>query len=85
VKASTTFEELHGVVENLTREIPKIGELTVYDTALRIGAYLGLQPDKVFVHAGTLEGVQYLGLDGKRKTIDVAELPRLHPADQGLW
>ena len=75
VKAATTFEELHRVIENLTGEIPKIGELMVYDTALRIGAYLGLHPSKVFVHAGTREGAQHLGFEGKRRTIEVAELP----------
>jgi hypothetical protein len=71
VSATTTFEELHEVVEHLTRGIPKIGELTVYDTALRIGAYLGLQPLKVFVHAGTRRGAQCLGLNGKRSTIEM--------------
>ena len=40
-----------------------MGELVVYDTALRIGARFGLEPEKVYVHRGTREGVRKLGLD----------------------
>jgi hypothetical protein len=45
--AVESFDELHERVEAAIGGIPRIGALTVYDTALRIGANLGLLPTKV--------------------------------------
>jgi hypothetical protein len=53
-----------------------IGELYVYDTALRIGAKLGVFPEKVYLHAGTRIGVRNLGLDARRTALRMASLPR---------
>jgi hypothetical protein len=39
-----------------------IGELYVYDTALRIGAKLGVFPEYVYLHSGTRVGARNLGL-----------------------
>lgn len=47
-----------------------IGELTVYDVAHRIGTYLGLEPDKVYLHAGTAEGAEALGVRGKTSPLN---------------
>lgn len=52
-----------------------IGELTVYDTAFRIGLALKLEPDEVYLHAGTRIGASRLGLGIKRATIPRADLP----------
>jgi hypothetical protein len=62
LKRCSTFDELLSVVDEATRQIPKIGELMVYDTALRIGANLGVEPDRVYLHAGTRVGARKLGL-----------------------
>ena len=70
-----SFGELHELVQRTIGTIPKIGELTVYDTALRLGAFLGLEPEVVFLHAGTRIGASHLGIDGKRRTVTVDELP----------
>jgi hypothetical protein len=43
--------------------------------ALRIGARFGLEPKRVYVHAGTRDGARALGLDADRRTIEMAELP----------
>lgn len=42
-----------------------IGELAVYDIATRVGAFLGLAPDKVYLHAGTAEGARVFGVRSK--------------------
>ncbi len=47
----------------------------VYDTAIRIGARFDLEPVKVYVHAGTRDGVRALGLDGGQSVIEMHELP----------
>ena len=70
-----SFEELHETVEALIGQIPGIGELTIYDTALRIGAHLRLEPTVVFLHAGTRVGARRLGLSVSRASIPVSEFP----------
>lgn len=42
LRRASSFDELFDLIEASIRPIPKIGELTVYDTALRIGARFGL-------------------------------------------
>jgi hypothetical protein len=52
-----------------------IGDLTVYDTALHIGAKLGVLPTNVHLHAGTRTGARRLGLDVSRGCLTMPELP----------
>ena len=69
------FDQLHSFLEALLAPIKGIGALYVYDTALRIGAKLGLLPSKVYLHAGTRVGARALGLDSKAKAIEILQLP----------
>jgi hypothetical protein len=69
------FETLHADVERRIRPIAGIGPLTVYDTALRIGAKLGIKPNRVYLHAGTTIGARALGLDAVAPSLDPTELP----------
>lgn len=77
IVSCSTFDELYKLVDRLAGIIGGIGELTVYDTALRIGAKLKLEPDVVYLHAGTRKGTEVLGLDAKQNFIDVYKLPVL--------
>ncbi len=72
---ATSFEELHELVSAAIRPIRGIGELAVYDTALRIGAYLRLEPSKIFLHAGARAGARSLGLDVSKGVLEVSQLP----------
>src|ERR1700753_3429466 len=63
IKACSSFEQLLRLVEHLKRGIGGVGELMVYDTAHRIGAFLNLRPTFVYLHAGTRLGAKALGLD----------------------
>ena len=69
------FDDLFTLFEQLLIPIKGIGNLYVYDTALRIGAKMGLLPRRVYLHAGTRVGAIALGLDGKAKVIEVSQLP----------
>ncbi len=73
LKAARDFDTLHSVVNHAIRSIRGIGELTVYDLALRIGAFLDLKPNVVYLHAGTRTGAAALGLSGE--SIRKEELP----------
>jgi hypothetical protein len=63
------------LVEHLVGPIPGIGELTVYDISQRIGSRFDLEPDRVYLHSGTRVGARALGFDGRRASLEVAELP----------
>ena len=83
VRAAHTFAGLFQVIDDTLRPIHGVGELMVYDTALRLGAYRGVAPGHVYLHAGTRVGARALGLDSARQSITVSELPsqlrRLRP------
>lgn len=70
-----TFADLHRYIDGLVGPIRNIGELYVYDVALRIGAALGLLPTEVYIHSGVRSGARKLGFKGARKTISLGELP----------
>jgi hypothetical protein len=71
-----TFDALLKLVDNAARSIPGIGELYIYDTALRLGAKLNLFPEKIYVHAGARKGIRSLGLDFKATSLLPSALPR---------
>jgi len=70
-----SFDDLHPKINSLIRDIHMIGPLVVYDVSHRIGAFLRLEPDRVYLHRGTRDGALALGLGRGRDTIDLAELP----------
>jgi len=72
---SRSFDQLHQHVQSIVGGIRGIGELYIYDTALRIGAKLGLEPTAIFLHAGTRDGAKALGFEPSRKTVSMSELP----------
>lgn len=75
IQQCETFDHLFEMAENESRKLWGIGELCVYDTALRIGTYLGLEPNEVFLHAGTRDAARALGLDGVRRAVPLVDLP----------
>jgi hypothetical protein len=70
-----TFAELHELVRHMIGGVWGIGALTVYDVAQHLGAYLGLEPEAVYLHAGTAKGAKALGLSHTGETLDLAALP----------
>ena len=62
------------VVQEVGALIRGIGELAVYDTALRIGAKLDLLPTQVYLHRGTRDGAAEIRIDPRCPSITVAEL-----------
>ena len=70
-----SFDELDGVVLRVGDLTHGIGELAVYDTALRIGAKLDLPPLWVDLHRGSRDGAVMLGVDARRPWVAVSELP----------
>lgn len=75
VQNSKSFADLLGLVKETSKDLMHIGELVIYDTALRIGAKLGLYPEEVYLHAGTRKGAAILGVDITRESIATTSLP----------
>lgn len=76
VRRASDFDELYNIICNLVGNINGIGELYIYDTSLRIGAQLDFEPDKIYLHAGTMQGARKLGLNTKQGFIEVTDLPK---------
>jgi len=70
------FEDLFSLIEKLVSKLDGIGELYVYDTALRISAKLNILPQKIYLHAGTRTGAQALGFEKSSNSIEVSQLPK---------
>lgn len=73
LRKSTSFGDLHGSIEKAIGSIRGIGPLAIYDIAHRIGAFLRLEPELVYLHAGTRDGARSLGLHGD--ALELAQVP----------
>jgi hypothetical protein len=70
-----SFDELHDMVRTITDSVSGLGPLYTYDTARRLGAKLGIEPKRVYLHAGTRAGAKALGLDYRRPYLPVTDFP----------
>lgn len=75
IAKATTFEDIYELVNCEIKPIRGIGDLTVYDIAHGIGAFCKLEPELVYLHAGTLAGARALGVDCKSRKLDMNRLP----------
>ncbi len=59
------------------------GRLPVYDVALRIGAFLKVLPERVYLQSGARKGARALGLDATQRSLPMSAFPpafhRLEP------
>lgn len=75
IAKAKSFEDLHQIVKLIIQPIRGIGALAIYDTALRIGAKLKLEPNFVFIHAGARIGAKRLGLSVSQESIAITSFP----------
>lgn len=84
IKNSKSFDELFSIMEGSS--IKGIGELTVYDTANRIGAFMNLYPEKIYLHAGTLVGAKKILGNVSDKYLLKSDLPKeFQRKDLACW
>jgi hypothetical protein len=76
IRECRSFYSLFEIVQSTAGSVKGIGPLYVYDTALRIGAHLHLSPTEVYLHAGTRDGAKALGLNVRRESVPIGDLPR---------
>jgi hypothetical protein len=76
LKRAKKFDQILSIVESCRKK--GIGELVCYDTAHRIGVYLNIYPDKIYLHAGTRIGAcNLLERNISDSSIEKEELPSL--------
>ena len=59
------FDEVYALIDSI--KVKGYSYLSIYDTALRISSFLEYEPDKIYLHRGTLTGVKALGINTKNK------------------
>lgn len=74
-----TFEELYKWLEYVAYRVKGLGAMTTYDVAQRLGMWLDLSPNVVYLHAGTAEAAKKFGIEGK-----IAPLTAFPPEIQAL-
>ena len=74
------FDEIFNIVSDC--KVKGFGELSIYDTSMRIASYLQIEPDKIYLHAGARKGMEILEDKGyvkqgvsKKKYVEINEMP----------
>ncbi len=70
------FVSLHEAIADRLGRCSGVGPLMKYDTALRIGANLGVFPEQVYLHSGTSAGAKALGFSVEDSPIERSRLPK---------
>lgn len=70
---AVNFQEIIELIEK--ESIKGFGDLAIYDTATRIASKLNIEPEYLYLHAGTREGAKYLGLEWNSKFLLISDLP----------
>lgn len=65
LRKCSSFHDLLTLLESCA--LPGIGPVTQYDVASRLGSFLGLAPERVYLHAGVRQGAEAMGLRTKGK------------------
>ena len=60
-----SFHDLYLWVESVASRVNGIGSTTTYDVARRLSVWRNLEPQMVYLHAGTAKGAKKLGVTGK--------------------
>lgn len=70
-----SFDELHDLIAKAARRVPGLGAVWTYDVATRIAAKLKLDPQRIYLHAGTRAGAKALGLPTRAGVLEMSDLP----------
>ena len=81
IMTATTFDQILQIVTEC--KVKGFGELSIYDTSIRIAKFKDIEPDKVYLHAGARKGFEVLEEKGyipegasKKKFLTKDELPK---------
>lgn len=76
-KACTSFDEIM-IITGVMNNVPKLGNLWSYDSALRIGFHLRIYPKDFYIQAGVVKGyVKLFNKKPRARKIVKSEFPML--------
>lgn len=70
-----TFAELHDLVRLAAATVPGLEARTIYEVAFRLGAYLRMRPDYVYLHSRSREGAWALWITSTTARIPPPAFP----------
>ena len=76
LKKTKDYHSLYMTIRKLIIPIQGVGELYCYDTTLKIGSFLKIFPDYIYLHRGTRIGAERLRLAYKKEYLTMKEIPR---------
>lgn len=76
LERAQSFGDLYDLIRGVSARCERIGNLTTYDTALRLGSFMGLRPERVYLHTGTRKGARRLGLATRGTSLPMDALPK---------
>ncbi len=59
------FHQLYSWIKSITTDVKGLGATTTYDVAQRLGVWMNMQPEFVYLHAGAAKGAKHLGIEGE--------------------
>lgn len=75
------FDQIFQIVTEC--KVKGFGELSIYDTSMRIASHMNIEPDKVYLHAGARKGMEILEDKGyvvegsaKKKFVELKDMPK---------
>lgn len=63
-KEFNKFDLIYVWVKSISDHVHGLGPTTTYDVARRLGVWLSLYPDRIYLHAGTAVGAKKIGIRG---------------------
>lgn len=73
ISKANNFTELITIIQS--SKVKGIGELAVYDISVRVGGFLNIWPDRIYLHAGAKTGALALNLNITSDVISRDDLP----------
>lgn len=76
---ATKYRDLMRITDSIAQNTNRLGALWSYDTSLRIGFYLNIYPEAVYIQSGVRDGVRKMHANLKRipRTMSASQFPRL--------
>lgn len=72
---SINFHDLYKKVKRVLKDVNGIDDVYIYDIAVRIGSYLGLEPERIYLHSGVAVGAAKLGLIEFPESLEYNQMP----------
>jgi hypothetical protein len=67
----TDFHQLYIWVKSITTDVKGLGDTTTYDVAQRLGVWMKIQPELVYLHAGAAKSAKKLGIKGESVPLSI--------------